>query len=664
MTDYQAYVEQSAAHVLSNHELLMSTPSASRLTSFYPTPSESQNTIAQSVCNSGQLTVQANSKSFGQSSDFIISSPNLLDNPHLRLSFVIPAYNRTVPGFSTQAASLFAGSAHAGWGFDTIDLLEVTFANSNISNLQITGSAMREWSLLQCKNETERIRLLETAGAHFVGSREKEIVMQATVPLSFMFWRTAGGVKGGFPIDGRALNGPIVFRIRFNRLEKFFVPHMSNFVAAGVPDTDYPGTSQLNAPTVANRDGQGHGGVADFCTSVLAFKDLNITFRTYQLMDGAFSVSKALEANPGFVYSIPSLWLNTYNYVVDVNSKGEGSINLNSAPAGMIQAMILTFRPENTVTAAQDASTPDDEGEFGGPGPLAPGGGTAALNYNAGSTRVDCGSAAGFEVMYRPFIPWSLPLDQLKLSYSGQAIFWAQSPEELDEFYENVFQDDLKTPVYGAPINLSVRGQDYRVGHINAAGTVASYSVGQLELSNSPDNAGVHHDTQVLTLPLMHDGNNVFRERGFENLPHYSGSTLQLDFTVKSNNTYRSDGKDRRLTNDATGQQKVLIGTSESNTEIGGIEFPDDVLQPSKPEQVAVSGKQYLSNRTQFVKYFSSASTQSASIIEAGNPTQLGSRAFNFNDSVNGGGGRIRVEITYVIASLFQITNGVAELQL
>ena len=49
MGDYQAYVEQSAAHVLSNHELLMSTPSASRLTSFYPTPSESQNTIAQAV---------------------------------------------------------------------------------------------------------------------------------------------------------------------------------------------------------------------------------------------------------------------------------------------------------------------------------------------------------------------------------------------------------------------------------------------------------------------------------------------------------------------------------------------------------------------------------------------------------------------------------------
>jgi hypothetical protein len=650
MGDYQAYVEQSAAHVLSNHELLMSTPSASRLTSFYPTPSESQNTIAQAVINSGQLTVQANSKNFGQSSDFIISSPNLMDTPHLRLQIVIPKYVKTQGGNPTQAANLFAGSYHDGWGFDCIELLEITFSNSNISNLQITGRAMREWSLLQCKNEIERKRLLETAGKHKVGSREKDLVFDACVPLSFMFWRSAGGVKGGFPIDGRALNGPIVFRIRFSPISRFLGPHMSNFEADKVPGDDYPSTSTA---AVAGQYGAGHGGVADFWNSsvVSGFKELNITFRTYQLMDGAFSVSKALEANPGFVYSIPSLWLNTYSYTLDLDSNGYGSINLNSAPAGMIQAMILTFRPENNSigTQAESAAQPT----------LVGGGANSLLNYNEGAQSVTVATADGSEKLYRPYIPWSLPLSTLKLSYSGQAIFWARSAEEIDQFYEDVFQDDLKTDVCGAPLHLSVRSQDYRIGYsapVNA-GSLGAYSFPKLEMKNKPENASVMHNTQVKIIPLMHDGNDVFRMRGFENLPHYSGSTLQLEFNCKPYNTYCSNGKNRRLTNDADGKLKTLKGAVGANISAGTTNFPATVADPSEPEEVASECHYYPSNRTQFASYVQ-ATANSSSVIEANDPTSLGAMAFR------GSEGKIRVEVTYVIASLFQITNGVAELQL
>lgn len=633
----------------------MSTPSASRLTSFYPTPSESQNTIAQAVCNSGQLTVQANSKNFGQSSDFIISSPNLMDTPHLRLSILIPAYTKVTSGGTSQAANLFAGSYHIGWGFDCIDLLEVTFANSNISNLQITGAAMREWSLLQCKNEMERKRLLETAGKHSVKSRAQAHLMEACIPLSFMFWRSAGGVKGGFPIDGRALNGPIVFRIRFNPISRFAGPHMSNFLPASVPSDDYPSVSTGAAE--GNVDGLGHGGVADFwangSTPLTGFKDLNITFRTYQLMDGAFSVSKALEANPGFVYSIPSLWLNTYSYSVDLDANGKGSINLNSAPAGMIQAMILSFRPENDSGVTQAAS--------GSQPALTAGGANSTLHYNEAKLSVATNSTDGQELIYRPYVPWSLPLSLLKLSYSGQAIFWAQSKDELDQFYEDVFQDDLKTEVCGAPLHLSVRDQSYKVGYTPGdAGTTANqkaaYSSGELIVSNSPENAAVEHNTQVKILPLMHDGNDVFRMRGFENLPHYSGSTLQLEFAVEPYNTYSSNGKDRRLTLDSNGNMKDYKGTATFPTLVAGTNFPTSITQPSDPEKIASECHDYPSNRTQFVKYTST--TNSSSVIEANNPTATGAVAFNSS------GGKMRVEVTYVIAALFQITNGVAELQL
>lgn len=607
--DYAAYVEQSAAHVLANHELLMATPSASKLTSFYPTPSESQNTIAQAVCNSGQLTVEANSKNFGGSSDFQISSPNLIDCPHLRMRFIVPpldAGDGPSGNKNGEVAKLYAGSYHAGWGFDAIERIEVSFPNSNISNLQLTGAALRDWSLLQCKNETERKRLLDQAGKHKVQARRTSqavagngIVMDATVPLSFLFWRSAGGVKGGFAIDGRALNGPIIFRIRFNPLHYFFGPHHSNFV----PNTLGTANFYPTASTVTAKNMLGHGGSDVF--NVDSFDKLSISMRTYQLMDGAFSVSKALEANPGMVYSIPSLWLNTYNQDVAINGEGKGVLNLNSAPAGMIQAMILRIRPINPAGAT----------------------GFNRLNYDYGKI------SGANDWMYRPYVPWSLPLDELKLEYSGQAIFWAQSREELDKFYSDIFQDDLKTGVCGAPLHLSVVKKLFN-GTLNAAALDWS-------LTNDPEIAAVEHETQVLVIPLMHDGNDVLRHRAFENLPHYSGSTLQLSFTIGKNNSYKSTGY-KRVFAAADGSYSATQTPAQN-------EFAGDNV---------VSGCTSIpSNRMQIADQSGAAETSHV-LLNAAQDAD-GAVAWAPGESTT-----VKVDVTYIVSTLFQSTNGVAEMQI
>lgn len=666
--NYQSYVEQSAAHVLANHELLMATPSASRLTSFYPTPSESQNTIAQAVCNSGQLTVQANSKNFGQSSDFIISSPNLMDTPHLRLGFTIPAYVATVGANPTQAPNLYAGSYHAGWGFDCIDQIEITFANSNISNLQITGHAMRAWSLLQCKDEEARKKLLYTAGSHKIYNRSAPIEMEAVVPLSFLFWRAAGGVKGGFPIDGRALNGPIIFRIRFTTLDHFFGPCLSDFQANLVPDVDYPST--VAAFTPGERS---HGGVADFwpggSAPVTAFSTMNLTFRSYQLMDGAFSVSKALEANPGFVYSLPSLWLNTYTQQVSLDVNGVGNLNLNSAPAGMIQAMILRIRPINadpTAPVGAVASAADRE--------------NSRLNYDQKRIVVNTNVNDVAEAIYRPYVPWSLPLNELKLSYSGQSIFHAQSESELDEFYRDIFNgDDLKTGVCGLPLHLSARRTRERMiwqqavaspdPTVPPAANLLQWRDGHyyqsIEDDNDPNDSAVEHEEPILIIPLMHDGNDVLRKRGFENLPHYSGSTLQLKFQVKPYNVYKSYGNDRNFarpdgseglfSNDAASvyPARAIDAYTTRQNAVAPIAIGEPTAVPNKPTDGC---KKFPSNRTQHCRY--GAGQNSSAVVEINNPNAAGATAFGL------GFGQVQVDVTYIVACLFQVTNGVAELQL
>ena len=608
--DFQSYVEQSAAQVLANHEILMATPSASRLTSFYPTPSESENTIAQAVCNSGQLTVQANSKNFGQSSDFIVSTPNLMDCPHLQLSFEVPALPE--PQNNDTRSELFAGSYHAGWGFDCIDQIEVTVSNSNVSNMQVKGHALRKWSLLQCKNEKERQRMLNIAGEHKIGDRSDKIVMRATVPLSFLFWRAAGGVKGGFPIDGRALNGPIIFRIRFNPLRYFFGPCASLFDPSHVPQV--PATH--NAANV-------HTGAFDF--NVNAFDDCNLTFRTYQLMDGAFSVSKALEANPGFIYSIPSMWLNSYNQTTTVNVNGYGRINLNSAPAGMIQAMILRIRPINDIqrsdyTDGDNTSATQDKFN-------------SRLNYEPyveGDIEVTC--AGQKQQVIRPYVPWSLPLKMLKLTYSGQAIFWARSADELAQFYADTFNDDLKTDVAGLPLHLSVVQKRYLPGDATAS------NIGNVQFGNNPNKSSVYHEEQLIVIPLMHNGDDVFRKRGFENLPHYSGSTLQLEFEVEPYNYYRADGFDR-----------------VHNEDSGVV---SDTKAVAKIDEPASSAYRYPSNRTQKA----AGSTAAESRVEINNnPTPDGAVAY---PGIGGVAGQVSVDVTYAVAALSQITNGTFEIQL
>ena len=242
-------VDQAAAQVLAHQEILMASPAASKLNSFYPNPSESECTIAQAVCNSGQLFIQANSKLVGGSSDFMVSTPNIMDCPQLLMSLVIPAIPNPAPNVYVphsgadadpvdQRTRAYMCTYHDGWGFDAIDRLEVSFANSNISNLQIQGHAMRDWSLLQCKNADERKQMLEIAGRGQTWTRDKEHTIKACIPISFLFFRGAGGVKGGFGIDGRVLNGPITFQFHFKPIQYIMGPAASVYDRVSMATTN------------------------------------------------------------------------------------------------------------------------------------------------------------------------------------------------------------------------------------------------------------------------------------------------------------------------------------------------------------------------------------------------------------------------------------------
>ncbi len=553
----EGFVDAAAAHVLSNNEILMSAPSNAKLSGFYPNPSESTNTIAQAVCNSGQLFVRANSKSFSSASDFQVSTANILDAPLLTMRIQMPAATT----FANEAArqGVLIGSYNEGWGYDLIESLEISYSNSNISNLIVTGQALRDWSLLQCKNEDERRDLLQTAGRLQFGDRNAIQTFQATVPISFLNWRGAGGVKGGFPIDARTLNGSIQFQFRFRPLTAAIGPLASAYVPGDVPEDRGTGINQYSGGVIT----------ANF---PVEFSDLELTFRTYQLMDSAFSVAHALQANPGMIYSIPSQWINTYRYTIDIDDSLIWEQQLNSAPAGMIQAILISIRP---IARATPGTTLD-------------------WDFKKLNT-VENVDRDAFNIPHY----FSLPLDELRLQYSGQSIFDAHTREQLNAFYKFIFCDDLITPIASWPQSTNMTDVD--------------------GVTNFPKRKGIRYQAPLHMIPLMHDGNSVFRHRHFENLPHYSGSTLSLRGKLTKFPIYKT----APYANDA------LIASSDA---------------PLNMDQEQSTG----------------SATNLATVQAALTPDVSPMRIQTIPKETR----RIELLITYVVASLLQSTNGVVELQL
>jgi hypothetical protein len=689
--DHSALVEDAVTNVLANHEILMSNPGAAKLNSFYPSPAESSSTIAQAVDNSGQLIIQANSKQIGGASDFLISTPNILDCPQLNIEFTVKAIPsaQNDGNMVDQRTRAYMCTYHDGWGFDCIDRIEMTVAKSNISNLQLQGHALRDWSLLQCKNADERKQMLKIAGEGKTWTVDKEMKMQASVPLSFLFFRTAGGVKGGFGIDGRALHGPITFQIYFKPVQYFCGPAASVYDRASM-DEAY---DKATADALDNRGALYPASIIPNDLLPTEFSKLEFTARTYQLMDGVFSVAKALDANPSLTYSLPSLWLNTYSQEVTLDSTGFGQININSIPAGMLQAIIIRIRPVNSTsyqsydlnagTQLEDDATKKNDYQ-------------SRLNYEPpnfnnvtrpASASVPDDEQTGVTAAYRPYVPWSLDVDSLRLEYSGQAIYSARTKASHDNFMRSVFCDDLKTDICGLPLTQTVVGQK---SFSNSRYTFTADNVTNqttvTKLENLGDRAMVDHNTQVLVIPLCHDGDSVFRKRDFENLPHYSGSTLQLQFRVKKNNTYSTDGLDRQLCYD-NGDQ---LGSDPDLTQDKQHQDAYEDTSRWKPELDSQKCAKLPSNRLQHVAVAAGpndAIVNSSSSYDIGtavplanqdsiptqerervlfnnNPTSEGAVAFGSNDGGGVAGGTVQLDLTYCMAALFQVTNGTSELQL
>jgi hypothetical protein len=403
-------IDAGVADVLSTKRLKLVHPGDGKLAQVYATPAEATSILAEAVTHRGQYRVASNNLALGAQSNFILSTSAILDNLVLCFSLTAPA------------EGLFA---HNGWGFDAIESLEVTYANSLMQNMVIRGDILKEYCKLCCCSKDEREQMLEQAGslASAIGQTKK-----ACVPLSFLNYNTSG-MRGSWPTDASVLAGPIQVCVNW--------------------------VSQANSARIFV---DGSEAIVTLPTAVIGAE---ITCTSITLQRASFGVKDAMMRDRSLVYSIPARYLSIVNESrANLGSVSEViNINLNSAPAGMLEAILIFAAPSDS----------SNDNWVNGAG------GTTGRKHGGG-----------------------LKIDNLRLQFGSQDLVRYRSREEMLAFNRENFGDTLtyseKIQLPGADagdfsqvssdilcIPLVQNGKGVFNGHVNEH--VPSYGGSQLQLS-------------------------------------------------------------------------------------------------------------------------------------------------------------------------------------
>ncbi len=414
-----AQISQAVASVLSRSKVKLAHPGGSQLHEFYASPANCTSHLAESIQSFNRLRVTSNNLLLGSQTNFTISTSSIVTSMFLQVSL------DGSTGYKTP---------HDGWLFDAINSLEVSFSNSLLQSMVLSGTAIRDYCLLTCKNRWDREQMLKLAGSGFSGAG----TLTASIPVAHVL-ASAAYQSGQFGLDFSVLNGPVQLAFNWNPGYKFTVKTNAAFA---------PPTSWASCQVVGT---------------------------TSDLVDSSFAVRSAMSMDPSLIYSTPGKYLNSITYPLSgVSPDVETSINLQSAPAGMLSAIILNIRPNS---ATNDSGGPPT---------------TTSSNW--------VGRDTGLALIHGE----SVQLSSLRLAYGGQNLVDCRSNAEIQAMLTAAFDGD----------DLS-----YDIRSCRQAGTDAT--VGQQ----------VYH-TNVLCIPFGYNMRKIMSEKLTENLPGYAGASMQLFFTV------------------------------------------------------------------------------------------------------------------------------------
>lgn len=270
----------------------------------YPSKADSVVSLARVDNVGGKVRVTSNSLSLNATSNFTISSSDLLFALTLNAQLTVPANN--------------AISA-AGWLFSLIQRVEVVYPNSASPTLNISGQALLEYMLATCQNETQRQRLLAIGGAPAGAGA----TARASIPMWWLLGSALGTSGNSYPLDMSTLTGSsLQLNITF-----------------------YPST------VIICRTG------AAPATTVTAFDNLYMTGSTTVLDNKALGVRPLLMADPYVSYPLHGKGIQGTAYNLTFAQGAQQTINLQSAPDAGLNAILLSIKPAVEYTANADGTS-------------------------------------------------------------------------------------------------------------------------------------------------------------------------------------------------------------------------------------------------------------------------------------------------------------------
>ena len=289
MANFDTKVEQ----LLSTSRLLLNHPGQAQMGSdLYSNVHNSQIEMIRRQAYHGRYKASANSMTLGGSSTFYLQPGTIFNQIYIAGELAVPLHGRMA----------------SGWLLKAVDQLNIVVSgNSSIQNLQISGEAHFCAVMATCANSEKRDAIIN-ASPYVSGAAAGSYwgAMPLVLPWS------GPELRGIFALDSSTLQSQIAITIRWKPAYMVVAGDTTNDISAGLPN---------------------------------AFNDLYLRAVQVEMLDQQFALSNELASKPALTYSIPSLYYQSFEIQVDNSIGTEWSVSLTSMPRGMLQAILVSFIP-------------------------------------------------------------------------------------------------------------------------------------------------------------------------------------------------------------------------------------------------------------------------------------------------------------------------------
>lgn len=293
MADYSEAIQESVRSQLMTDPVLLQNPRGVSLTDVYASPGNSTLSLAKMHVATGRARITPNNLNFSGTSSFYVSSSSLVNGWVLSAKMTL-----------SDATNMI----NPGWLFQCIRELQITFNNSQLQNMTITGKSLYDYALVSAKDKDARRAILENAG-EFGSAAAGAVQVSGSIPLAFLIQSCAG--VSGFPLD-MAVIGNLTINVVWNP-STYFITGVTNSAVASPPT---------------------------------GFDEVVLSYSSIDLVDKTYAVSSVMQQDPELSYVVPVKYISTSVYEAPNYTRGSEIIfQINSFPTGNCVAMLLNFYP-------------------------------------------------------------------------------------------------------------------------------------------------------------------------------------------------------------------------------------------------------------------------------------------------------------------------------